>query len=231
MESAEIASWLTGLGTIFLGIVAAFKDQIVSYFIKPRINISLVMRPPDCILTTWTIDEFGMRVPTYYFRFRVLNNGSQNGEQLEVFASQLSKKENDQFKKIDSFEPMRLCWSYINQPILDRLPAKTKTGRFCDLGYVVFPKNRTNPTYARRPPFFAENLDFNQSDRTLLHLRMEKMSDYKSYLLKEGTYTVVIEISGKNVEPIEKTLEIYISGEWFDDEKKMFKEGITAKVR
>ena len=45
-----------------------------------------------------------------------------------------------------------------------------------------------------------------------------------------GKYRLVILVSAANTIPIEKTFEISLTGEWYDDEKKMLGEGIGIRL-
>ena len=47
----------------------------------------------------------------YFLRFQVVNKGKQKAENVEVFASHLTKQQADgSYKKVTSFLPMHLKW-------------------------------------------------------------------------------------------------------------------------
>lgn len=51
-EFGTLAQWAGAIGTIGAVVVALFKDEFLRWRRKARLQLSVVLRPPDCHLTT-----------------------------------------------------------------------------------------------------------------------------------------------------------------------------------
>ncbi len=164
-----------------------------------------------------------------FFRLRVVNQGKSNAEGVEIFAENLCQYENDdKLLQVSAFEPMRLLWSNIGQAHIQELP-KNGSHRYCDLGYIIKPPIRSNP--AHHLEFEMENNGQGRAqNQTLLSLALEKKPFSKKHLLLPGKYKLLLSISGKNLRPFKRTLDIYISGTWHENEEEMFKQGIAISI-
>jgi len=49
-------------------------------------------------------------------------------------------------------------------------------------------------------------------------------------MLPFGKYRLVIIVAAANAKPVEKTLEISLTGDWYDDEQRMFQEGVGVRI-
>ena len=67
-------------------------------------------------------------------------------------------------------------------------------------------------------------------EKTILSLDTEVKANTLSHLLPFGKYRLVILVAAANAKPVEKTLEISLKGEWYDDEQRMLGEGIGIKL-
>jgi len=51
----------------------------------------------------------------------------------------------------------------------------------------------------------------------------------RSSLLAPGVYRLELRVAAANSRPVSKMLEISVTGQWFDEEKKIFAEGIGLR--
>ena len=47
---------------------------------------------------------------------------------------------------------------------------------------------------------------------------------------KAGTYRLELSIAGVNALPKTKTLEITVTGDWYDDQQEMFRDGVRIRL-
>lgn len=124
------------------------------------------------------------------------------------------------FERLDKFLPQNLLWTHINQtlyPVLSRGMEKN-----CDLGFIQDPARRT-----------AE-------DRLLLGISNREASfDFSvqvptftlNHVITSGTYRLRVAVAAANSRsPKEFTLEIVLSGDWFDDHTVMRERAMRVKL-
>jgi hypothetical protein len=227
MDEIIITNWLIAIGTIALAIIAIFQDKIRSWLMRPKLDVLIVVSPPDCHKTTLaSVTQDGRvtgKADCYYFRIRVKNSGNQRAELVEVFAAELLKQQADgSFKKMESFLPMNLFWTHIKRPFFDAISPGME--KHCDLGHVIEP--------AKRAMFGREDnpkLDI-PADKTIFSFDLVVQPNTMSHLIPQGKYRLALQIAAANTEPIKKTLEITLTGNWYDDETRMFSDGIGIRM-
>ena len=164
-------------------------------------------------------------VPTYYLRLRVVNNGNDKAESVELFAAELSRQKADgTFDRVNSFLPMNLVWSHYGGVFLSAISPDTY--KHCDLGHIVDPKMRDRVPIEKKPWTDDEVAH----DDAILSLNTAVLPHTKSYLIRPGVYRLVVILAAANAKPFRKTLEINLTGDWYDDEEKMLAEGIGIMV-
>lgn len=215
------------VGTITLAIVAIWQDKIRAWVSKPELDIDVEMSPRDCHKTFITKRQSPLRLSEngtdcYYLRIRVKNEGNRRAEMVEVFVADLLKKQADgTFKRVESFMPMDLLWSHIRKPFFDIISPGME--KHCDVGHIIDPAKNAEFGYKKDP---GEDIQ----DKTWLSLDLEVKPNTMSHLLEPGIYRLTLLIASSNTKPIEKTLEINHTGEWFSDETKMLSEGVGLKI-
>jgi hypothetical protein len=95
--SLEIAAWAAACATFLAALVALLKEDLVSVWRRPRLNVRISLAPPDCHKTEFTLGsartgEFLGSWPCYYLRVWVENVGNIRAKYVEVFASRLLRK-------------------------------------------------------------------------------------------------------------------------------------------
>ena len=152
----------------------------------------------------------------------MINRGNQKAESVEVFASDLSKQQaDDTFKKVDSFLPMNLLWADYRQVFFPAISPDMY--RHCDLVHIIDPKERAQ--------FGAEDKEWPNISRekTILSFDTAVKPHTLSYLVPPGKYRLVILVAAANAKPIRKTLEISLTGEWYDDQETMLGLGVGVR--
>jgi hypothetical protein len=163
------------------------------------------------------------KTDAYFFRIRVANIGNQKAEDVEVIATQLSRRLADgTFKPVDSFLPMNLVWSFTSSAIYPAVsPGIYKN---CDLFHIV------NPTDRKKIPPEDQTWENVKREEAILSFNTIVKPYTKNYLVCSGAYQLILTVGASNAKPIRKTLEIVVIGKWFDDEKKMLGEGVGIKL-
>jgi len=225
-----IADWIVAAGTVVMAVVAVvavFQDKIRAWLTRPKLDVSISVSPPDChkipIVRYGPEGEQSVIADGYYFRLRVTNSGNQRAELVEVFAAELSKRQADgTFKAVDSFLPMNLVWSHYHQVLFPAVSPEMY--RHCDLAHVIHPQKRGQfPAEDNRWPNIPP-------EKTVLSLDTAVKPHTLSHLLPFGTYRLVVLIAAANAKPVKKILEISLTGDWYDDERKMLGEGIGIRL-
>ena len=90
MELGNVAQWVGAIATFSAVIVALFKESILRRWRRPILDIEITLEPADCHLTQARSGH--VVADCYYFRFWIKNTGASRAEQVQVFASKLSRK-------------------------------------------------------------------------------------------------------------------------------------------
>lgn len=208
--------WLVAFGTIILAVVAVFQDRIRSWVASPKLCINVVTASPFCKKIKVLNQASGAEANGYFLRFCVKNRSAlTRAFRVEVFASELLRKGTDgKYHPYERFEPLCLLWSHSFQPFTDLSPGME---RYCFIGRIVDPAERHN--------FPSFNSDEFSQNETCLAIATEIERHTKPHIIPGGTYRLRCLIGGANLKALKETFEISISGEWFDDEIKMFEKG------
>lgn len=214
--------WLTALGTVALAVmtflavlVAIFRDTIRAWFVHPELEIS-------CSESDWEKTKLGSTIDCYYFRVRVSNNGKQRAGSVEILATKLEKMHRDKkFHKVNSFLPMNLTWTHSNK--LAVFPGISRDMyRYCDLGKIIRPSDRSKLQNEDDPKFNPQ--------KTIFSFELEVKPNSLPHLIEPGLYHLHLLVGCANAKPEKETLEIDCSGDWHNDESKMFADGIGIRV-
>jgi hypothetical protein len=63
-------------------------------------------------------------------------------------------------------------------------------------------------------------------NHTILVLALEFPPATKSHFIRPGKYQLQLKIAASNCAVVKKTLKLSITGSWFPEEKRMFREGL-----
>lgn len=225
-----LADWIVAAGTVVMAavaVIAIFQDKIRAWLMRPKLTVSIDVAPPDCHKTILaSFDRQGQvidKADCYYFRLRVRNSGNQRAEMVEVFAAELSKRQADgSFKKMDSFLPMNFLWSHIRKPFRDAISPEME--KLCDLGHIIEPAKRSRFGTEDNPQLSVP------TNQTIFSFDLEVQSFTMSHLIAPGTYRLALLVGAANAKPVRKTVEIVLTGDWYDDEARMLGEGIGIRM-
>lgn len=227
LDVGSIAQWAGALATFLAVLVALFKEDLVQLWRRPKLTLSITLAPPDCHKTQLTF--VGIAAPPidcYYLRIWVKNEGKTRAEAVQVFAAGLAKKAADgSFRRVESFLPMNLKWSHAqvqtSGPEIFAEGISPGMGKHCDLGRIAHPNSKV---------VLGENLPGVPEENAILILELEIQPNTRSHLVPPGTYLLELRVAGANCSPVSKTLEFTLTGQWFDEESRMFRDGFGLRM-
>jgi hypothetical protein len=222
----NVAQIAGAIATVVAIIVALFKEDITKWFRRPSLEISIKTGPPDCNKSPV---RYEIQTPTgtrrveterYYLRLWVENKGRLRADKVQVFAARLWKRAGDgSFIQVESYLPMNLKWAHSQETFADGI--SPKMGKHCDLGHITRPSSRAE---------LGEFVPGLPDDKTVLLLNLEFLPFTMTHILRPGYYRLELQLGAANCEPREVTVEIDLRGDWYDDEVKMFSDGLGLKV-
>lgn len=231
VEVGTLAQWAAATATFLAVLIALFKDEVLRWRRRPRLSVSIKLNPPDCHKTqmNYQIQKTALTFVSadcYYMLLWVENLGKTRAEQVQVFAAKLSRKSADgSFKDVDGFLPMNLKWAHGQQasggPEIFAQGISPMMGKHCDLGHIVDPQFRKD---------LGEDLPGVPADRTIVALDLEFLPSMRSHLIPPGTYRLELRVAAANSTPVTRVLELTTTGEWFQDQGRMFVEGLGITV-
>jgi hypothetical protein len=219
--SASIDWVAVGAGaTLFTGLVAlfiaVFGTSLQTLLFKPKLRVSIEMRPPDCTKiravygtrVTETGTEPTSFVDSYYYRLQITNTGNREAQDVEVRLLRLQVTVGAESKEDRDFFPLNLKWSNTGQVTAPRI--QPKLSKHCDLCQIL-----------GNDPGFIEFV----TEVTPNPLRPGIWATKKP----AGVYRLVIAVAANNASVVEKTLRISFVG-WRDDEAEMLSEGLVVEL-
>ena len=224
---SSLAQWFGAIGTISAVLVALFKDPLIAWRRKPRLNAKCTKETPFTSrmpivvhdgqgLVLWTGD-------CYYVRAQIENSGKTRAEKVQAYVSKLAKLGADRkFADMPSFIPLNAKWS--NSPpggvsaILDGI--SPKMAAFLDIVAICDPANPHQGRPLGTPP-----------NVTIAELQLEVAPLTGSNLLPPGTYRLTIRIAAANAEPIEKVFDFTHAGAWLQDDADMRRDCLGISLR
>lgn len=219
--------WLTAIGTVAAVVVAlviaVFHEHLGILLWHPTLQILLENRPPDCHLTTLTNLRTGAQASCYYFRLRVRNSGNASAETVEVFVEEIHRRRADgTFERWQDFLPLNLVWTHYGQPYFPKIPPQTY--KHCELGHIVDPSLRQQFAGEDHP-----SLGVSQS-QAVMCLDLIVRPATGTHLIRPGVYRLVVVAVAANANAIRRTIDLNLTGNWFADESRMFREGIGLSL-
>ncbi len=210
------ATILLAVMTFVLALVTVFQNSINSKFFKPVLTMRMESARPFAEANV-TVS----RVSTYWFRVEVTNEGNTEARDVQVYMAGIKKKKADnKYASIEDFSPMRLLWSHTreaNIPIL--LP---KMPRFCDVFHIGDPLGKH---------ITRELCEDAEQDEAVLALDLESPDLMLHRFFAKGEYHLILRLGASNHPPKEFVFKVNFEGAWFDDEEKMFGQGMGIASR
>jgi hypothetical protein len=222
-----LAQWVSACATFSAVLVALFWQDILRYFKRPKLQVEIKLSQPDCHKTKLSYQRAPgqaiQHADCYYFRIWVENIGKSRAEKVQVFASKLYRKnDEDKYRETTSFSPMNLCWAHAQPgkgPEVFADGISPEMGKHCDLAHIIHPlhQNAIEPSI---------EVGFGEA---VLTLDLEVKPNTLGHQIKPGDYWLVLLVAAANCKPVTKMLDISFSGTWYDNETKMFSEGIVIR--
>ena len=226
MTRGQEVDWLlkalTALGTAGAVLVALFRDTILRWWRQPVLKITAEVRSPDCVKIPFERkDSITGRViakaDAYYLRVSVQNDGKEAARSVEVYARSLRAYRNGAWAEVRQFPPMNLIWSNLGRMYLPIL-APNETRRYCDIAHIIKPSERVSFDGTEDAPKELKGLD---PSRVLLSFDLVARPNHRGHIVGPGIYKLQIEIGAENAKSVRTTLEIFVHGEWDENEDEM----------
>jgi hypothetical protein len=231
IEVGTLAQWVAASATLLAVLVALFKDEIVGWIKKPMLSVSIRLESPDCHKTTlaYVVQRTTLiqgSAECYYLRIWVENIGRTRAENVQVFASELFRRNADgRYGQVDGFLPMNLRWSHAQHgprgPEIFADGISPGMGKHCDLGRIVDPAHQQN---------VGDSLPSVKGGQCLLALDLEVAPNTLSHLIAPGVYQLHLQVAASNCRPVEKVIELNLTGAWFPDQNRMFSDGLGIRM-
>ena len=212
-------------------VIAIWGDWLKSLSARPKLTLSISMRPPDCHRIQTTIEvEMGPPMRTlgaavaaarkvsigtmtsFYFRLSVGNDGKAAARNVGVRAIKLWHLDvaTNKYNKDPIFMSMDLTWSHANGGVVatkvdPRLP------KHCDLAHVDQPRSGLLQ--------FNTEVTPNEVSRGVWPT-----------IKPPGVYRLEIAATADNSKPVYRTLRIAFDGKWYESEEDMFTKGVVITV-
>ena len=232
IDWGNVAQWVGACATLCAVTVALFKEKLLGKWHRAKLAARILLTPPDSFKEIWKYKvTFSLgstqenETNRYVFRLWVTNQGSfDRAENVQVFAKSLEKLAVDSktYVPITEFLPMNLVWSHTNGKTFLEAISAHGMGRHCDLGHILNPAAYQSINDIEKPKVL--------NGKTVFMLDVEFKHFNKSYLLEPGTYRLHIIIVGQNALPESKVVEISFTGDWFEDQDKMFRDGVRINI-
>ena len=231
-EQKQTTDWLIAIGTIALPIITVvlsvltvFQDKIRTWLLKPKISVSIQghTKTPTRVQSSLSSDKEQNLITAYSFRILVHNLGNQRAEEVEVYASSLLQKlANGTYSEIKSFPGGNLKWVASNEPFTKAISPGMQ--RQCRVFKIANPAERSKGFYMDNPELAIP------ADKTILAFELTSLPFARTHLIGPGTYRLVLHIAAANINPKKVTIEISHTGQWLDDEAKMFSQGVGMQI-
>jgi hypothetical protein len=219
--------WLTALGTVFgpllLAAVAIWQDSFRGWFFHPTLEASIRSEPPDSISIPFTRLNGEFVSNAFFFRILVKNTGNLPAKNVEVYASELlrQRRADNTWEIVKEFPPMNLPWTSVGRVFPSITP---NASRYCDLGHIADP--------AHRRELNEENASLHLTDQqTALVFSVIAPPNNKGHIVGPGNYRLEIQITADNAQhPLDTTVSINVTGNWYADEATMFRDGVSVTI-
>ena len=226
------AEWFLVISTLFLAVVALFKDSIWRFFLKPNIDIEFDLSSSDCYHNELQQEEKGKAINTinfFKYRLRIINKGTRPAKNVEVIIRDIMKKKGGNFYPIDSFLSDNLNWNSFS--LGPNTEAKIyydfifpNTFKHCELGHILDPKKRY-----LIPSENNLKLPIEEKDETIFSFNVARRYNNLYYLVAPGIYKIKVLVAGENFKLLEKEYEFEVTGKWSEDEGIMLNKGLKLK--
>jgi len=213
--------------TLTATLTALFKDEIATVWRKPKLDLKVRLRVPDCVLMPTLVryqldsEELEWRGNMYFFRLWIKNTGNRPAERVQVYVQSISYEIDGERSAVSDFIPMNLRWANSIEPnkptIFETL--NPSMGKHCDFGSV---SPTTNPTQSPRDGMSPGQSTFN--------LWTEVFPSNRGHELRPGKYLLELQVAASNVEPCTFVLSLDWSGLFEELPQTMYSRSIKLRL-
>ena len=225
-SGTPLGTWILAAVAVASATIAAFQSRLSRLLVRPRLRLEVNPEPPDFhhSLLAHPVSP-GTAADAYYFNLRVRNTGNSRAEQVEVFVADILERQTDgSFRRLTSFLPKNLLWSWTLKPFLEAL-SPGMVG-FCTLGHVLDPARRRDlPGEA-----LADAEEARLTGRAAFSVAVQFPASKPFHILPPGTYQLVLWLAAGNARKVETRLLLVLTGDWTTDEARMLSEAVTIRV-
>jgi hypothetical protein len=202
--------------TFLLAIVTVFQDSLRAKFFCPRLRLKVEAKRPIALKNQWNNG-----VDVYWFRAEVRNDGNVEARDVQVYLAELSHKTAaNKYVPVENFSPMRIVWSHYHTLTLDVLLPGMPW--FCDFFHISDP---------RKKELSKEHCPEAGSSDPVLAWDLEVKDAAIVRFLPKGDYHATLRLGASNHPPVDFKVKVSFKGLWFDDEDRMFREGVGMNPR
>jgi len=215
-----VADWVVGVGTLALAALAIWGETIRGLIYRPEFTVSCTGEPPDCISIPIADGAGNVISDSIYLRILVANVGRAAANTVEVYARRLRvQRANGTWMPVSNFPHMNLKWANTGAVYNRLVPGMAK---HCDVAHITDPPNR---------PQLRENAPQLNPQQTALVFELMVRPNNRTHIVGPGQYQLDIQVAAKNARPVERTLEISLTGTWYPNEAQMLSSGIGISVQ
>lgn len=209
------------LVALLLGLVGIFKFQDYldkKWLNRPRWDISFKLAPPDSHKIALRNQTSGQRIcDTYYFRFRITNNGNHQMEDIEVMVEELYKKgRGSNYTKIQNFLPLNLVWAHNHLVTMPKI--QPKLFKHCDFAHIV------ETQYLNLGQF---GITSNSNVAMLLDTYVQPNTG--SHIILPGKYKMKVIFAANNLSPKVVWFKLEFKNVWDSNEQRMLSRNVIIE--
>lgn len=213
------ASLIVAGVALVTGILSLLKDFIIDAVNAPRLNIKFLPNDlRDCHPTIFSNTSTGAELAqAYYFRIRIINDGWDTAEDVEVTLEEVKKFQDGRFETDIGYMPLRLFWSHWREKRFE-LTIPSGTYRYCDLGFVIDPNANVQGL-----------LPAKENGNLLFWFDVfSRPNTGRSSLLPGSRYKISISAFGKNAKRATLAIDMEWKGVW-DHTEAMISRGFVFR--
>jgi len=212
-KAAELLRALAPYAGVAVAIlVALFLDDYKRWRTRPKLGAETSSCSPHCVKNTHLcVGGSSVERPHYSLRIAIENCGNSEAKNVEVFAKELKRqKGRGTFEPVTDFLGTYLRWSGAEdgeRVVLDVL--NPEMPKYCYLARVFWKENLPTSWYSD----VASPTEDYLGDRTFLEFP-PPLGSGRRQRFGPGNYRLTVRIGAANAKPIEKVLNIHVTGRW-----------------
>lgn len=217
MDQGALAQWVSAGITLLAVFVALFKETVLAWHYKPKLELRINPEAPDCHKQFFSDGHTG-----YSLRFWVFNNGNRPAKDVQVYAASLKMKDQtgEMYTAVEKFLPMNFKWSSGEGNVVTTFASiiSPAVGRHCDFGHIV-------SGIAERMHGHIDDMAFSLS----FVFDLEIDTKMRNATIQAGSYDLELVLAASNVKPRRYSISFTYDGRWSNDAKTMFTKHLLIR--